>query len=496
MKNLEILIGILFVLSITSCEDFLEEDPVAFRTPTTFYSKPSEIDQAIAAVYRINRNLHNQLQQRFGESRSDNANIEITGDGGGFGDDQLNEFTMDADNGRISEYWNTNYSGISRANFLLANIDEVDYLENVATKNARKGEAVFLRALFYFNLVRIYGDVPYVTEPGLTPEQILSEEFTERDPASEIYVGILNEAQTAIDLLPTTTEDPGRATKGAALMLKAKIHMALEQYPEARPLLEEITTLGYSLLPNYADVFFTRNHNEGIFEIQYSPALDQGADFFRNYVPFVSGQDILGDASSPNSRGNQFQPTQSLIDLYETQDERFQHNISIYRDTILDANGNVNEIVDYYWTSKFAFPFDQNQPNQQEINWQMYRYADALLMLAECYEQAGGGDPVPIIEQIRTRAGLPDPALSAGELADLEQTIADERRRELAFEAHRYFDLLRTGKLEEVMRAHGADQIANGFTVTPDAYQNIRTVIGIPFNQVLAFDFIQTPGWE
>ncbi|GAA4271159.1 RagB/SusD family nutrient uptake outer membrane protein [Aquimarina gracilis] len=496
MKNLKILIGILFMFSLIGCEDFLEEDPVAFRAPTTFYSKPSEIDQAIAAVYRINRNLHNQLQQRFGESRSDNTNIEITGDGGGFGDDQLNEFTMDAANGRISDYWNTNYSGISRANFLLASIDGVDYQENVITKDARKGEAVFLRALFYFNLVRIYGDVPYVIEPGLTPDQILSEEFIERDPAAEIYVDILNEAQTAIDLLPVTTDDPGRATRGAALMLKAKIHMAQEQYAEARPLLQEITTLGYSLLPNYSDVFFTRNHDEGIFEIQYSPGLDQGADFFRNYVPFVSGQDILGDATTPNSRGNQFQPTQNLIDLYNTQDERFQHNISVYNDTIRDTDGNIINIDDYYWASKFAFPFDENQPNQQNINWQMYRYADALLMLAECYEKVGGGDPIAIIEQIRTRAGLADPTLSASELGDLEQTIADERRRELAFEAHRYFDLLRTGKLEEVMRAHGVDQIANGLTVTPDAYQNIRTVIGIPFNQVLAFGFEQTPGWE
>ncbi len=484
MKNiLKLLIIMMFLVG---CEDFLDEEPEAFRTPTTFYQTPGEIDQGLAGVYRINRTIHNQLQLRFGESRSDNANIEITGDGGGIGDDQLNEFTMDATNGRIAEYWQNNYVGISRANFVLANIDNVPY-ENPDTRNARKGEAIFLRTLFNFNLVRIFGDVPYVTGPGETPDQILSDEFIGRDPAAEIYQSILEEAQRAVDLLPRNTDNPGRATRGAALMLKAKIHLAQQQYAEARPLLEEITTLGYSLLPNYVDVFFTKNHNEGIFEIQYSPALDQGADFFRNFVPFNSGQDILGSASTPNSRGNQFQPTQELIDLYDDSDARKAHNFSTYLD--VDTN------IEYQWVSKFAFPFDINQPNQQNINWQMYRYADALLMLAECYEKAGGGDPSTLIGQIRTRAGL-SPTLTAAEIADLEQTIADERRRELAFEAHRYFDLLRTDKLVEVMTVHGAQQVTDGLNVTADAYQNIRTIIGLPFGQVVNFGFEQTPGWE
>ncbi|MGB5819752.1 MAG: RagB/SusD family nutrient uptake outer membrane protein [Saonia sp.] len=488
MKNILIiwLIGLLLV----SCEDFLEETPEDFRTPTSFFQTESEIDQGIAGIYGKNRFLHNgdgKLQLRFGESRSDNTNIEVTGDTGGFDDDQLNEFTMDATNGRIRAYWGENYIGISRANFVLASIDAVTF-GNPDAKNARKGEALFLRTLFYFNLARIYGDVPYVVNPGQSPDQILAEEFIERDPQSEVYASILLDAQEAIDLLPVQTNDPGRATRGAALMLKAKIHMALQQFNEARPLLEEITTLGYALLPNYTDVFFTKNHNEGIFEIQFSPALNQGADFLRNFVPFSSGQDIVGGNSTPNSRGNQFQPTQDLIDVYSDNDLRRAHNISTY----LDVPTN----TEFQWASKFAFPFDEVQVNQQNINWQMYRYADALLMLAECYEKVGGGDPATIIEQIRARAGLPDPTLSTTELSDLEQTIADERRRELAFEGHRYFDLLRTGKLVEVMTTHGAQQVADGLSTTGGAYQNIRTIIGIPDGQVVQFGFQQTPGWE
>ncbi|WP_343768210.1 RagB/SusD family nutrient uptake outer membrane protein [Gangjinia marincola] len=472
-----------------SCEDFLDEEPIGFRTPTSFYQTEDEIDRALAGVYKRHRDLYGAgagTMLRFGESRSDNTNIEITGDGGGIAEDELNEFTMISTNGNIGTFWTISYNAIARVNFLLANIDNVDYVVE-ERRDARLGEALFLRSALYFNLVRIYGDVPCIVNPGLTPDQILSDEFLERDPESEIYSSILEEAQEAIDFLPVTTDAPGRATRGAALMLKAKIHMTLQQYTEARSLLEEITTLGYSLLPNYSDVFFTKNHAEGIFELQFSPALDQGANYFSNFVPFSSGQDILGSNSNPNSRGNQYQPTQSIIDLYSDDDDRKAHNISNY----IDANG-----IEYQWVSKFAFPFDQVQFNQQNINWQMYRYADALLMLAECYEQVGGGDPVAILEQIRERAGLDDPSLGADELADLEQTIADERRRELAFEAHRYFDLLRTGKLVEVMSSHGQDQIAQGQTVTANAYQDIRTVIGIPFAEVVEFGMEQTPGWE
>ncbi|MFD0861417.1 RagB/SusD family nutrient uptake outer membrane protein [Sungkyunkwania multivorans] len=484
MKN--IIKTAVIALLITGCQDFLEETPEAFRTTDSFFQTEDEIDQGIASTYRVNRGIHNNLQLRFGETRADNTNIEITGDGGGLNDDQMNEFTMDATNGLLSSYWNDNYVGISRANFVLASIDDVEYQEQ-EIKNARKGEALFLRTLFHFNLVRIYGDIPYIDRPGESPDQILSEEFIARDPADQVYSEILNDAQQAIDLLPSDTDDEGRATLGAALMLKAKIHMALQQYTEARPLLEQITGLGYSLLPNYGDVFLTKNHNEGIFEIQYSPALDQGANFFTNFVPNRSGNDILGPNAAPNSRGNQFQPTESILDAYDPMDERYLHNISTYT----DSNSNL-----FYWVSKFAKPFDQNQPGQQDINWQMYRYADALLMLAECYEKVGGGDPATLVGQIRARAGL-SPTLSAAELADLEQTIADERRKELAFEGHRYFDLLRTGKLVEVMTAHGIQEIANGQTVTgAEAYQNIRDVFGIPFNQVLEFGFEQTPGWE
>ncbi len=479
------------------CDDFLDEDPEGFRTPLGFYETEAEIDQGVAGVYAQNRNLfyspnqRAQLQLRFGEMRSDNTNIQNTGDGGGIEDDELNEFTMQADNGRISSYWNICYKGISNANFVIANIDGVEF-GNPETKDMRLGEVLFLRTWLHFNLVQLFGDVPYVTQPGESPEQILSEDFLTRDPEQEVYSNILVDAQEAIDLLPlpadVASEDAGRATKGAALMLKAKILMALQQNDQARPLLEQIRSLGYySLIPSYANVFIgQKNHKENIFEIQYDQSLGQFSNFFSNFVPTGSGNDILGEGSVPNGRGNQFQPTSDLIALYSDTDERKAHNISIY----VNSDG-----IEFPWGSKFAAPFDRDNPGEQNINFPMFRYADALLMLAECYATDGGGDPIAIIQQIRARAGITGP-LSSEELADINQTIADERRRELFLEGHRFFDLLRTNRLTDVMRAHGLQQISENQTITDGGYQNIRTRLGIPQGLILQFGMVQTPGWE
>ncbi len=482
------IIAILSCALLWSCDEFLDESPEAFRTPDFFYQNENEVNQGVAGVYASNRALYaSQLQLRFGDTRADHITIEITGDAGGIGEDQLNEYTMDAANGNIASYWSLNYSGISRANFVLKNIDGASFNDE-ATKDIRVGEMLFFRTWFHFNLTRMYGDIPYVTQAGENPDQILSEEFLTRDPQSEVYTNLLTDIDRAISLLPNpadiSSDDVGRASKGAALMLKAKILMAQQQYSAAIAPLEQIRTLGYELLDNYGQVFTTKNHNESIFEIQFNPSFSQPANFFTNFVPRASGTDLLGTGNTPNSRGNQFVPTDDIINLYGDDDARKSYNISVYTDN----TGN-----SFNWSSKYAIPFVN--PGEQNINFQMFRYADALLMLAECYEETNTGNPVPILVQIRTRAGLDNPNLTPAELGNLEQTIENERSRELFLEGHRYFDLLRRGDLVPVMTAHGQEQINQGLTVTPGPYQNIRTLIAIPNGQVIQFGFDQNTGW-
>ena len=487
MKNYTTLLLLASILVIVGCDDSLNQVPETFQTPLNFFQTEDQINEAVAGIYNTNRGLMDGAHWRFGENRSDNSSFQFNpADRGGFINEEVDLFLMLSANPNLGSYWNTSYSGISRANFALENIDNVNF-SNEADRNARRGEILFLRSWFYFNLAQLFGDVPFVTSAGNSPDEILSGEFLDRTPVSEVYANILADAQTAIDLLPNpNATESGRADRGAALLLKAKIHMVLQEFEEARPLLEQIGGLGYALQQTYASVFdpVNKNNNESIFEIQYSFALGQGSNFVSRFVPFNSGNEILGENGPAGSRAGQNQPTQNLIDLYDPDDERLAHNISFFDDgTTVEA-----------WMSKYNFGFEAQGNDTQDVNFPMFRYADALLLLAEVYHQVGGGDPVPLLEQVRSRS-LSDPSLSPEELGDLEQAIADERRRELAFENHRWFDLLRTGKAVEVMTAHGAEQRAEKATVPAEAYTNIRTLLGIPLGQVEEFGFEQTPGW-
>ncbi len=475
-------------LTFVGCSDFLDETPENFITPQGFFRNEQQINEAVSAIYNSNRNLMNEEHWRLGENRSDNSSFQFNpGDRGGIPNEEVDLFLMLAANPNIAGYWNSAYSGISRANFTLANLDNVEFL-NENNKAVRRGEVLFLRSWFYFNLAQLYGDVPLVLSAGDSPDRILSSEYIDRVPVAQVYEQILTDMEVAVNLLPLKeATEAGRATKGAALMLKAKMHMVLNQFTEARGLLQEMQSHGYALLPDYASIFAPNNKNnsESVFEIQYSFALGQGSDLVSRFVPFNSGSDILGENGPAGSRAGQNQPTQDLINLYDPADKRFLHNISFYDD------GVVNEP----WMSKFNFGFEAQGTNTQNVNFPMFRYADALLMLAECYNEVGGGDPVAIIEQIRTRA-LTNAALTPAELSNLDETIADERRRELAFENHRWFDLVRTGRAVDVMSAHGMQQKAEKVTVPPQAYTNIRTLLAVPQGQVEEFGFEQTPGWE
>ena len=487
MKNIVKYLLLLFACAFTSCDDFLETLPENDRTPENFFQNEEQMVEAVASIYNANRALYVDLQIRLGENRSDNTSFQFNAnDRGGALVEAVDEFIMLSDNPFLEAYWTQNFLGIARSNFLLESLDNAEFRDE-ADREAIRGETLFLRSWFYFNLVRAYGDVPFVTSAADSPDEALSDEFIERIPVDQVYGNILADVQTAAGLLPAQwdEENTGRATRGAALMLRAKMHMARSQFDLAIPPLEEMGTLGYQLLDTYENVFNpdNKNHAESVFEIQYSFAVGQPSNFLSRFVPFNSGLDILGDSGPAGPRAGQNQPTQDLIDLYGDDDPRLDNNIAFYeKDGIIIP-----------WMAKFNYPFEDL--GQQDVNFPMFRYADALLMLAECYNETGGGDAKAIVEQIRTRAGLPDPTINATSQEELRRAIADERRLELAFENHRYFDLVRTGRLVEVMTAHGIDQKAEKTTVSPDAYTNVRTILGIPNGQIIEFGYVQNEGW-
>ncbi|MEO9869405.1 RagB/SusD family nutrient uptake outer membrane protein [Ekhidna sp.] len=495
MKIKILTITIISCLALSSCDDFLDVAPENSFSVDNFFKNENEVTRSVNAAYVKNRAIHQNLQWRFGENRSDNSSFQYNPDDrGGFLNEQLDEFLMNADNPSIANYWSEAFDGVTRCTFVLENIDDVIF-SDFALKNQRKGEVYFLRTWYYFNLVRLYGDIPLPLSTVSNVDGALTSEFTQRVDREVIYDTLFSNIDSAIEFLPDEwdSENTGRATRGAALMLKAKMHMARQEYPEAVSALEELQTIGYSLVANYVDVFDpnNKNHSESIFDIQYDFNLGQGSNFVTSFIPYNSGGDLLAFGQLAQSRAGQNQPTQSLIDLYEDGDDRLEHNIGYY----VDENDSIP------WMKKYAFEFlDLGITN---VNWPMFRYADALLMLAESRvrsSQAVDQTAIGTINIIRLRSGVGP--VNPSSVEDLLQIIADERRRELAFENHRWFDLVRTGQAEAVMMAHGDVQktekgiLGEGGIIAPEAYTNIRTTLAIPTNQRLQFGYTQNEEWE
>ncbi len=503
MKKISITLLILGI-GIVGCEDFLEVTPETFITPTDFYNSEDDIDRSVAAIYNRNRSLFNSLMWQFGEMRSDNTSFFFNpGDRGGFNTEAIDLFLMDPSNGRVSEFWNALYSGISRCNYVLLQIDGIDFVSN-ETKEIRRAEALFFRSWFYFILVQLWGDVPLSNAIITTADEGYTSTFTEKISGSVIYDSIHSDMEKAIDILPQWgPSDVGRASKGAALMLRAKMYMAEQNFAAAIPLLEEVTTLGYELLDDYEAIFNpdNKNHRESVFEIQYSFELNQSSNFLSSFVPWNSGTDILGLGQNANSRAGLNQPTTDIMSLYREGDVRKDVSIANYVVLNNEADDSDNDTIPYL--GKYAYEFEDI--GAQDVNWPMFRYADALLMLAESYNEVNPLDQnaIGIVNVIRLRAGIPplsdvstDPDLVVSTQDELREAIYRERRLELAFENHRWFDLLRTGRVAQVMTAHGIRQKDEKETVLEEAYLDIRTVLPVPSSQVIQFGTEQSDPWK
>jgi hypothetical protein len=251
--------------------------------------------------------------------------------------------------------------------------------------------------------------------------------------------------------------------------------------------------LGYSLLPDYAAVFDPANKNsvESIFEVQYLQGT-QGvqSNFAYQFAPGVTDtKNITGQTGNNQSIGGWNIPTNNLLAAYEPGDLRRAATIA---DTYTDPSGAV---VNQPFVKKYLHPHAQF--NNTDDNWPVYRYADALLLLAECLNQEGKtGEALPLLNQVRVRAGLA--ATTATSQADVAAAVAKERRIELAFENHRWLDLVRTEQAIPVLTAFGAEQKrlysylnANTYNVTTN-----QLLFPIPQNELLINkQLTQNPGY-
>lgn len=482
MKN-KIFLSLIAILLLAGCKESFLEIPskTSLSTPIYFQSQ-SDFEQAINGAYAPLRALYSGSSGAWamGELRSDNTTYKYnSNDRGTIQPEYIADFIEDNTNGVLPNKYNNDYAVIARANQILYLIDDVDFDESV--KGNIKGQALFLRAFAYFDLVQYFGSVPLHLKPATT----LDETALPLSSIDEVYGQIVSDATQAASLLPDkAAQEKGRVTSGSAKTLLGNVYIIQQNWSEAETTLKGVT--GYSLLPDYADVFdpAMKNNDESIFEIQFKQGTEGFASnfFYTFLVQPISAEEIsavTGIEEVARTIEGYNIPTPDIISAYESDDLRKDASIGY-----ISANG-----VDYPYIKKYAHAHELT--NNTDDDWPVYRYSEVLLFLAEALnEQNQTTDALIYLNQVRTRAGLGNStAVSQSEVRD---AIQKERRVELAFENKRWLDLVRTNMADQVMKAYGERVKANpqayyfpeGVTVAPAAYSNISLSFPIPASEV------------
>lgn len=369
----------------------------------------------------------------------------------------------------FKDKWNANYIGIGRVNYLLDNIDKVKI--DAALISRIKGEAYFLRAFFYSNLVNYFGGVPLILQsPNFETQGSLP-----RNSPQEVVNQILIDLNAAASVLPVsyTGSNIGRATKGAALALKARILLYENRWSEAALAAKEVMNFKkYSLFADYRGLFLIENENnsEVIFDVQYKAPeyvtdFDVSIELQQNFAPTL---DLVNSYFMKDGKSIEESPLYDMSNPYNNRDPRLFQTIVIpgnmYRGTIVSPTKYFSTGFGFKKYTTYKDNISQANILLSEINFIFLRYADVLLMYAEAQNEAAGSDAsvYDALHQIRLRAGMPDvPAGLSKE--QMREVIRHERRIELAGEGLYYKDIRRWRTAEVVM--NGNVQNSKGGTV-------------------------------
>ena len=445
-----LLFSLLFIFSCS--DDFTSLAPHSERNVENFYKTPGDIEIAVNGIYDALQGggtYGTTTEFATGgtggywvltEIRSDNTDQGPDVTGLSLQVAVLNRFEEDALNEIPQGSWIESYQGIARANAVLTRIGDVEFGAR-QDKDSFIGEALFLRSLFYYNLALLFGNIPMpLTETVSISAQV---------PAATVFTQLITDLTDAASKLPDVHPSTvgGRATKGAAQTLLARVYLTVGNNSAAETALRAIISSGvFQLVPNYEDLWGPANelNTESIFEVQFKSGLaTEGSGYAQ---AFAADETQVG--GFPVNQRNR--PTVDMINAYEPGDLRFEASMDT---TFLNPTSGARQ---RYVRKYLSVPAgDQDGDN----NWIVFRYADVLLMLAEAIGE--GGEAYGLINQLRTRAGLAD--IEANTAGTFEDKLLQERRVELAFENHRWYDLLRFGKAQEVMQAHSAGATLDTF---------------------------------
>ncbi|MEQ8415796.1 MAG: RagB/SusD family nutrient uptake outer membrane protein [Imperialibacter sp.] len=451
---------VLLVLVPFACQDFLDVSPQGDLTQASFPQSAADALLATNAAYSTLRNWsYHSGGYPILDIMSDDARK------GSNPNDQLptlgpyDTFTFNTTADGLDRWWAALYEGVKRANVVIERVPEIAM--DQAKIDLYVAEARFLRGLFYFDLVRAWGGVPLITT--LTPPLRAA-----RASKADVYSLIEGDLSFAAGILPekseVATEDLGRATKGAAKALLARVYLFQGDFVKAESYALEVINSGqYDLEPDFNDAFGEAGEHgvESVFEIgaRRNEGTNNGGNQYSN---------VQGIRGSPNRGWGFNRPSIDLMNSFENNDPRMDATIIFLGDVLggvvtigdgttpdetRDANGNLIEMETYnqkVWTE------GSNTITSWGHNRRIVRYADVLLMAAEALnENNKAAQALTYLNMLRARARGDNPSvlpdITVTDKSQLRDIIIEERRHELAMEGHRFWDLVRTGKAPEAL---------------------------------------------
>jgi len=432
----KLFIGLLSIFLLSGCSNFLNLSPISSANENSYYQSKADFESAMNAVYATLYTIYGpqSLPSYYGELSSDNVYCNETAG------DYTAKIALSThqniitSNSVVEDFWNTYYEALFKINNVISKLNSADF----STKNQIEGECRFLRALYYFDMVRAWGDVPLVLSPISIPEAYAQG----RTPASEIYKAIIEDLKYAADNLPGKSGEriAGAATSDAANTLLGKVYLTLGEKDNAATFLKKEYGK-FSLEPNYANLWNLNNKNckESIFEIQYLGGKNNPySKYWALFTP-LDNRCITAWGMGVN------QVSDDLWNAFENGDPR--------RDATVQ-NGYQNTNGDLVPT-KFCVKWRDDNAKLDGLteaannNFIVLRYADVLLMLTEAT-----GD-VKYMNEVRARAGLPgygESGYPSSAYPTVKAALQHEYQVEFGCEFHRWFDLKRLGTAIDVMK--------------------------------------------
>ncbi|CAG4990599.1 SusD-like protein P2 [Dyadobacter sp. CECT 9275] len=461
-RIVNIFAGIALAFMSSCSADFIDQQDPNAVTAVTFYKTENDVLLGVNGIYQSLRsgNGIGEGSALFSEERSDNTgrNDNQSNAGEPF---QFNDFSLLPSNAYLKSHWLALYQSISRANQVLTGIENVTFADN-NVKEGYKAEAKFIRALIYFHLVRKWGDVPLVTKQLITPAEITAATFREKQDV--VYQQIIADLKDVVaSPLPNlqNAANKGRVSKAAGNALLGQVYLTMAttldatnrtaNLNEAKTYLTaayNMRTFGLLKEIPYADVFDVAKKTtcpELIFQIVNKQGdINYSSAIARNNQ--AKGETINSLFASAGAGGN---VKQDLVKDYETGDSRMTFSVKYANDPI---------VKDYFITKYRDNSAAATTNGYGGNDWILIRYADVILMLAEVNMYLGDdAAAIGFLNQVRERAGLPTYEVSranadyAAKYPTLKLAILHERRVELAFENQRWFDLIRSFTVDELI---------------------------------------------